>query len=44
MLDPRNWKYVDRLRLLIAVTFGAALGCAQVARPRPRPESAAATR
>jgi hypothetical protein len=26
MLDPRNWEYVDRLRLLIAVTFGAALG------------------
>ena len=26
MLDPRKWEYVDRLRLLIAVTFGAALG------------------
>ena len=26
MLNPRKWEYVDRLRLLIAVTFGAALG------------------
>jgi hypothetical protein len=26
MLDPRKWEYVDRLRLLIAVVFGAMLG------------------
>ena len=26
MLDPRKWEYVDRLRLLIAIAFGAALG------------------
>jgi uncharacterized membrane protein YeaQ/YmgE (transglycosylase-associated protein family) len=26
MLDPRKWEYVDRLRLLIAVAFGALLG------------------
>jgi lipoprotein signal peptidase len=26
MLNPRKSKYVDRLRLLIAVVFGAALG------------------
>jgi hypothetical protein len=26
MLDPRKWEHVDRLRLLIAVAFGALLG------------------
>ena len=26
MLDPRNWKYEDRLRLLFAAAFGALLG------------------
>ena len=26
MLDPRKWEYLDRLRLLIAVVFGALLG------------------
>jgi len=26
MLDPRDWKYEDRLRLLFAAAFGALLG------------------
>jgi len=26
MLDPRDWKYEHRLRLLIAAAFGALLG------------------
>jgi hypothetical protein len=26
MLDPRDWKYEHRLRLLIATAFGALLG------------------
>ena len=26
MLDPRKWKYEDRLRLLFAAAFGAVLG------------------
>jgi nucleotidyltransferase/DNA polymerase involved in DNA repair len=26
MLNPRKWKYEDRLRLLFATAFGAALG------------------
>ena len=26
MLDPRDWKYEDRLRLLFAAAFGALFG------------------
>ena len=26
MLNPREWKYVDRVRLLFAAAFGALLG------------------
>jgi CHASE2 domain-containing sensor protein len=26
MLDPRDWKYEDRWRLLLAAAFGALLG------------------
>jgi hypothetical protein len=26
MLNPRDWKYEDRLRLLFAAAFGALLG------------------
>jgi len=26
MLDPRDWKHEDRLRLLFAAAFGALLG------------------
>jgi hypothetical protein len=26
MLDPRDWKYEDRLRLVFAAAFGALLG------------------
>jgi len=26
MLNPRKWKYEDRLRLLFAAAFGAVLG------------------